>query len=87
MVQNLDSTFLKKYELVSHSNITGLNNTVLSPWNVAITGNYKLLADIIEPQIKLENFGFNKLHLDVLRLDKLTEKYATISITKKSVTA
>lgn len=46
--------------------------------------NREMLTFIIEPKLKLENFGFNKLHLDVLKLDKLTEKYHTASITKKS---
>jgi hypothetical protein len=39
---------------------------------------------IIEQNLKLENFGFNKLHLDVLKLKVLTEKYHTASITKKA---
>ena len=37
----------------------------------------------VESQLKLENFGWNQLHLDVLTLDTLTAKYATISIGKK----
>ena len=50
----------------------------------ALTGNRELAASLIAPKIKYENYGFNKLHLDVLKLDKLTEKYATQSITKKA---
>ncbi len=38
----------------------------------------------MEPLIKQENYGFNELHLDVLKLDKLTKKYHTASITKKA---
>jgi hypothetical protein len=34
--------------------------------------------------MKQENYGFNKLHLDVITLDRLTEKYHTASITKKA---
>ena len=48
-----------------------------------MTGNRELAAFVLEPKTQHENFGYNKLHLDVLKLDKLTEKYATISITKK----
>ena len=46
-----------------------------------------MVTFMIEPLIQHENYGFNKLHLDVLKLDKLTEKYATVSITKKSQSA
>ena len=38
----------------------------------------------VGPRVESENFGYNKLHFDVLKLDKLTEKYATVSITKKA---
>jgi hypothetical protein len=38
----------------------------------------------MEPIMKQENYGFNELHLDVLKLDKLTKKYHTASITKKA---
>lgn len=48
-----------------------------------MTGNRELAASFIEPKLQHENYGYNKLHLDALKLDKLTEKYATISITKK----
>ena len=41
----------------------------------------------MEPLIKLENYGFNELHLDVLKLDQLTNKYHTASITKKASSA
>ena len=34
--------------------------------------------------MKNEGFGFNKVHLDALKLDRLTEKYHTASITKKA---
>lgn len=34
--------------------------------------------------VKQENYGYNQLHLDVLKLDKLTQKYHTASITKKA---
>ena len=44
-----------------------------------------MAASLIAPKVKHENFGYNKLHLDVLQLDKLTEKYATQSITKKAI--
>jgi ankyrin repeat protein len=50
----------------------------------ALSGNREMLAFMIEPKLKLENFGFNKLHLDALKLDRLTEKYHTASITKKA---
>ena len=43
-----------------------------------------MLEWIIESHIKNENYGFNKLHLDVLKLAKLTDKYHTASITKKA---
>jgi ankyrin repeat protein len=46
-----------------------------------------MLAFIIEPKLKLENFGFNKLHLDALKLERLTEKYHTASITKKAASS
>ena len=42
---------------------------------------------MMEPLIKQENYGFNELHLDVLKLDKLTKKYHTASITKKANSA
>ena len=48
-----------------------------------MTGNRKLVASLVEPKVKHENYGYNKLHLDVLKLDKLVEKYPTVSITKK----
>ena len=44
-----------------------------------------MAASLIAPKVKHENFGYNKLHLDVLQLDELTEKYATQSITKKAI--
>jgi len=50
----------------------------------ALAGNIAMCIWIIEPLLKLENYGFNKLHLDVLKLSKLTEKYHTASITKKA---
>lgn len=43
-----------------------------------------MLVWIVERLIKLENYGFNKLHLDVLKLPKLTDKYHTASILKKA---
>jgi ankyrin repeat protein len=43
-----------------------------------------MLIHGIEPKLKLDNYGFNKLHLDVLKLSELTEKYHTASITKKA---
>lgn len=39
---------------------------------------------MIEPCVSFENYGFNQLHHDVLKLDKLTDKYHTTSITKKA---
>ena len=53
--------------------------------SAALTGNRELAASFVAPKVKHENYGFNKLHLDVLQLDKLTDKYATQSITKKAV--
>jgi hypothetical protein len=50
----------------------------------AIHGNVDMLIFAIEPLLKLENYGYNKLHLDVLKLSRLTEKYHTASITKKA---
>ena len=47
-------------------------------------GNRDLLIWVMEPLIKLENYGFNELHLDVLKLDDLTKKYHTASVTKKA---
>ena len=43
-----------------------------------------MLKFIIKEKSKHENFGFNKLHGDVLELKQLTEKYHTASITKKA---
>ena len=57
-----------------------VKNNVL---NFARKGQKNQIIKVIEEQLKFENFGWNKLHLDVLKLDKLTEKYATISIGKK----
>ena len=34
----------------------------------ALAGNLEMMIWIIEQNLKLENFGFNKLHLDVLKL-------------------
>lgn len=56
---------------------------MMGPCFVALTGNRELAASLVEPKLQHENFGYNKLHLDVLKLDKLTEKYPTVSITKK----
>ena len=84
-MQNMESEFYKKYELVIGKDTNQI--TEIKPWNVATTGNYKFVADLIEPLVKHENYGFNKLHLDVLKLKKLTDKYATISITKKATSA
>ena len=53
-------------------------------WDVALSGNKDFLAWIVDFCSKSENFGFNKLHLDVLKLDHLSEKYHTASITKKA---
>lgn len=53
----------------------------------AKAGARDLVIHAIQPMIKHENYGFNKLHLDVLKLDKLTEKYHTASLTKKAVSA
>ena len=53
-------------------------------WNVALSGNKDFLIWVVENCLKSENFGFNKLHLDVLKLNHLTEKYHTASITKKA---
>ena len=52
--------------------------------SLAKFSNRELLVQLLEPKIKFENYGFNKLHLDVVKLDELTEKYATQSITKKA---
>jgi len=50
-------------------------------------GNRDFLIWLMEPLIKQENYGFNELHLDVLKLEKLTKKYHTASITKKANSA
>lgn len=42
-----------------------------------------MLVWIIELMLKKGDDQFSKLHLDVLRLDKLTEKCHPASITKK----
>lgn len=55
--------------------------------DVARSGNRALATKLLEPLVKHENWGFNQLHLDVLKLDKLTEKYHTASITKKGSSA
>ena len=49
-----------------------------------LCGNRKLAAWKLEPLIKHENYGYNQMHLDVLKLNKLTEKYHTASLTKKA---
>ena len=79
MLRELTPEFYKKYELLPHRT----NNLQAS--HAALTGNRALAASLIAPKVKHENFGYNKLHLDVLQLDKLTEKYATQSITKKAI--
>jgi hypothetical protein len=38
---------------------------------IARTGNRALLASLLEPLLKHEMYGFNQLHLDVLKLDRL----------------
>lgn len=53
--------------------------------DVAMFGNRKLALSFLEPLVQHDNYGYNKLHHDVLRLDELTEKYATQSITKQAV--
>lgn len=52
--------------------------------DVALCGNRAMLIHGMEPKLKLENYGFNQLHLDVLKLSELKEKYHTASITKKA---
>lgn len=79
VLRDLKSSFYKKFQLVNP------HNPQLTASLVALTGNRKLVASLVQPKIKFENYGFNKLHLDVLQLDELTEKYATQSITKKAV--
>ena len=51
---------------------------------VALAGAREWMIKITKSVMSLENYGFNKLHLDALMLDKLTEKYHTASITKKA---
>ena len=48
------------------------------------TGNIRMAIEIVEKVIEQSNYGFNQLHLDVLKLSELKEKYHTASITKKS---
>ena len=73
--------FLKKFNLaIDHA---AHNTDRYTPSVIAMTGNRKLVASLVEPKVKHENYGYNKLHLDVLKLDKLVEKYPTVSITKK----
>jgi len=55
--------------------------------SLAKVGNRDFLIWLIEPLIKLENYGFNELHLDVLKLDQLTVKYHTASVIKKASSA
>ena len=50
----------------------------------ARVANREVLIWLLEPLLKQENYGLNELHLDVLKLDKLTKKYHTASITKKA---
>jgi len=52
--------------------------------NIVFAGNLELLKFALAPLLKHENYGFNKLHLDVISLDRLTEKIHTASITKKA---
>ena len=73
---------MQKFKLVQNDRDTHLNIST-----VALTGNRELVVKLLEPLIKHENYGFNKLHLDVVKLNKLEEKYATISITKKGSSA
>ncbi len=70
----------------SHSLLTKNihNEPIESFYEFAINGNIKMLKYIVSHYIKQENYGFNKLHLDVLSLSQLTEKYHTASITKKA---
>jgi ankyrin repeat protein len=70
----------------SHSLLTKNihNEPIESFYEFAINGNIKMLKYIVSHYIKQENYGFNKLHLDVLSLKQLTEKYHTASITKKA---
>ena len=44
---------------------------------VARTGNRNMLIFLIEPLLKHDNYGFNQLHMDALKLEKLEAKYAT----------
>ena len=81
MIGNLTEDFYKNYSLAMALAVH------LGIWSVALTGNRALVAALLEPQVQHENYGFNKLHLDVLKLDSLTEKYPTVSITKKSQSA
>lgn len=70
----------KAYALVTRS----MNDPIGQFYNYAISGNLLMIKFIIAGNMKQENYGFNKLHLDVISLDRLTEKYHTASITKKA---
>jgi len=51
---------------------------------LALTGNYKLLAKLIEKLVKQDMWGFNQLHHDVVaKKDLGTDKIHTASVTKK----
>ena len=72
--------------------MTGLGGSVLPDGDdgirakicqIARTGNRDLVEFLIKPCIKLENYGYNQLHHDVLVKKELTDKLFTASITKK----
>jgi ankyrin repeat protein len=73
------SDFMKAFKV-----LTGFNEEASEISELAINGNRELLIERLEPLLKHDNWGFNKLHLDALKLKTLTEKYHTASITKKS---
>ncbi len=79
--QKASIEILKACLLLFGMSMDEFNNQV---WYVALSGNKEFIIWVVENCLKSENFGFNKLHLDVLKLNHLTEKYHTASITKKS---
>ena len=76
----LTPEFYKKYSLLHE-----FAGPPGEPNQIAMTGNRELVMHFVGQRVESENFGYNKLHLDVLKLEELTEKYATVSITKKAV--
>ena len=79
MLQNMDPELFEIYKLTQPRDVN------IQPTQLGLEGNREMVAHNLKEKIKHENFGFNQLHYDVVKLDKLTDKYATASITKKGI--